>query len=152
MVILFIWKSSGYATQIHHFGMWIILSLKTLGKTAGVGSGFLWPLLNCHILQNELTCHPCPSWEFYHPAKIDSYHRRGHQKSTPRSDKLCHKPSSLPSMLLKVHSWVLRITPSPLSCRHPVCFPLFRWYVSSQICDASMHVILKINKLVCLFS
>ena len=63
---------------------------------------------------------PCPR-NFINQIRLT--HRREDKKLTPHPDKLCHKLSYLPSILLKAHSFFLKIisllwetyNPSPLS-------------------------------------
>ena len=114
------------------------------------------------ILHRELSCHQSPPWEAHQPGKMDPCHRRGDKKSTPHADKLCHKLSYVPSFLRRAHSSFLKIISFPLSGLHPLTFPIKVVYKLSNLTtllgpyffsyDASMHVILKINKLYTLFS
>lgn len=77
-----------YATSVY----WLCWAVGTW-KVANGGRGFLWTALIC--LQTSppkgLNGHESPPQEFHPPARMDSCHRRGGEKSTSHPDKRCHK-------------------------------------------------------------
>lgn len=99
-----------------HSGALVILSCKAPEKQKMLTDTFSDLPLSAwrQSLQKELCCHKSLPWEFYQPGKIDSYHRRRDENLTPYLDRLCHKISSLPSLLPRVHLSFLKIISSPL--------------------------------------
>ena len=56
-----------------------------------------------------------------------THHNRGDRKAIPHPDKLCHKLSYLPSILLRAYSTFLKIVNSPLKGLQSPLLSLLRW-------------------------
>lgn len=101
-----------HATQVHWL-FWAVRPLKN--KKCSPTLSLISPYLpeDRASKRNSAIINLFPG-SFINQEKTDSYHRRRDENLTPYLDRLCHKISSLPSLLPRAHLSFLKIISSPL--------------------------------------